>query len=146
MAICGTQSAHCRKHQADGCVGNGVVEYVGGVADSDAELACRVDVDRVVAGSLVHDGAEVGQRLHQVRVHTRRPKVDDGGDRRCVLSKKGVSCGIVRQLQRLVFRREGACQRRLNHAYLKNAHNRPCPSRRGDAWAAGVIRCSFSCH
>jgi acetyl esterase/lipase len=50
-------------HQADGCVGNGVVEHVGGVADSDAELACRVDVDRVVAGSLVHDGAEVGQRL-----------------------------------------------------------------------------------
>jgi hypothetical protein len=34
--------------------------YVGGIAHSDAELACLVHIDGVVAGSLMHSGLESG--------------------------------------------------------------------------------------
>src|SRR5262249_34595007 len=51
--------------QAEGHVGGGVGEHAGGVADADAALGGRRDVDVVEADGVVADGLEAGGGVEQ---------------------------------------------------------------------------------
>ena len=53
-------------HQADGDLGHGVVQHVGGVGDVDVPLLGGLGVDRVVADTEIGDHLELWQAIHQL--------------------------------------------------------------------------------
>ena len=62
------QPPHGREEAREGKVGGRVGEDVGGDADGDGALRRGVEVDVVGADRVVGDHAEVGARVHELRV------------------------------------------------------------------------------